>query len=201
MKNTVKYTFPVDKVAIGISGSITAVLVPPGIMWMRQTLGITNFRVIMTRQATRMTPVSSLTAIAGSKALVDWGDAEATETPHIAIAQWAEVFIVMPATANILAKVAHGITDNLLSTTLLAAECPVVFAPAMNPAMWKKPSTQRNIAQLKADGYGIVPPLRGIAIADGQEGEGGMADIPTIMHYTSLFIRQGHSNHTENTDE
>lgn len=189
-----KKSFPVEKVLIGISGSIASVVVPPGILWMRQALGITEVRVIMTCQATRMTSAFSLTALTGHKVMVDWEDIQANETSHITIAQWADVFIVMPATANILAKAAHGITDDLLSTTLLVAECPVVFAPVMNPAMWNKPSTQRNIAQLKADGYGIVSPLRGFAIADGREGEGGMADIPTILHYTAAFVRQAHSN-------
>jgi phosphopantothenoylcysteine synthetase/decarboxylase len=185
-----KNSFPVERVLLGVSGSIAAVMVPPGIMVMRQMLGINAIRVIMTPQAARMVSASTMAVLSGNSVLVNWEDAHDIETPHMALSNWAEVFIVMPATANILAKAAHGIADNLLSTTLLAAKCPVVFAPGMNDAMWNKPSTQRNVAQLKADGYGIVPPVRGIAVVDGQQGDSAMADILTIMKYVSSFLKR-----------
>ena len=87
----------------------------------------------------------------------------------------------MPATANTLAKAAHGIADNLLTATILAANCPVVFAPSMNATMWCKSTTQRNVTQLRADGHTVIEPVSGTAVSDGEEGPGGLPDIGTIL--------------------
>ena len=80
---------------------------------------------------------------------------------HIGLARRADVFVIAPATANVIGKIANGIADDLLTTLAMAATCPVLLAPAMNVEMWSKPAVQRNIEQLKADGYHILAPGEG----------------------------------------
>ncbi len=104
------------------------------------------------------------------------------EVGHIALAQLAEAVIVAPATANVIAKAAAGIADDFVTTLLLAAECPVVFAPAMNTAMYINPVTQRNIAALKALGKRFIDPGEGL-LACGDTGAGRMAEPESIAEY------------------
>lgn len=99
---------------------------------------------------------------------------------HIELAQRADLIVIAPATADVLAKAAQGIADDLLSTLLLCAECPVLLAPAMNAAMWAKPAVQRNVQQLVADGLTIIPPEEGW-LSCRQSGSGRMAEPDTIV--------------------
>jgi len=87
----------------------------------------------------------------------------------------------MPATTNRLAKGANGIGDDLLSTLVLAADCPVMFVPAMSGVMWNKAAIQRNVTRLENDGYYVVPPADGFSVSGGQVGIGAMADVITVM--------------------
>jgi phosphopantothenoylcysteine decarboxylase/phosphopantothenate--cysteine ligase len=98
---------------------------------------------------------------------------------HIELAARADLVVVAPATADLLAKAASGAADDLLTTLLLCAECPVLLAPAMNAAMWAKPAVQRNVAQLAADGATIVPPGSGW-LSCRQTGAGRMAEPDEI---------------------
>jgi phosphopantothenoylcysteine synthetase/decarboxylase len=185
-----KLAFPAERVLIGISGSILATMLAPSILWMRYTVGIKSIRIVMTRQAATMVPPATLAALTGQNVAVDWQNAGWAEIPHVALTRWAEVFIVMPATANILAKAAHGIADDLLSTCLLAAQCPIIFAPVMNTSMWAKPAVQRNIAQLEKDGHTIVAPVAGQALSDDRIHDGAMADVPTILKVTAHVLQE-----------
>lgn len=98
---------------------------------------------------------------------------------HIELVARAELLVVAPASADLLAKAAAGLADDLLSTLLLTAECPVVLAPAMNAAMWAKPAVQRNVRQLIEDGVGIIEPARGW-LACRRDGAGRMAEPEAI---------------------
>lgn len=98
---------------------------------------------------------------------------------HIELAAKADLVVVAPATADILAKAAAGMADDLLSTLLLCAECPVLYAPAMNAAMWAKPAVQRNVQTLAADGATIIPPGTGW-LSCRQQGAGRMAEPDEI---------------------
>jgi len=98
---------------------------------------------------------------------------------HIDLADKASVFIIVPATANVIAKVVHGIADDFLTTTLLAAHCPVIICPSMNVNMWNNPATYDNISLLKKRGYIIIDPEIGM-LACGYEGQGRLAHIETI---------------------
>lgn len=99
---------------------------------------------------------------------------------HIELAARAELLVVAPATADFLAKAAHGIADDLLSTLVLCAECPVVVAPAMNSAMWGKAAVQRNVRQVEADGMTVVAPGTGW-LSCRQQGTGRMAEPSEIL--------------------
>lgn len=99
---------------------------------------------------------------------------------HVDLARWAEVVAVVPATADILAKTAHGLADDLLSTVLLAATGKVLWAPAMNKAMWGHPAVQANVERLRTFGHTIVEPVEGL-LACGEEGTGKLADLEDIL--------------------
>jgi phosphopantothenoylcysteine decarboxylase/phosphopantothenate--cysteine ligase len=100
--------------------------------------------------------------------------------PHIDPAERAELFCIAPATADILAKAACGLADDLVSTVLLAFDGPILVAPAMNCVMWQKPAVQRNVAQLRADGIQIIEPEEG-RLSCGMSGPGRMAEPETIF--------------------
>jgi phosphopantothenoylcysteine decarboxylase/phosphopantothenate--cysteine ligase len=100
--------------------------------------------------------------------------------PHIELAQNADLMCIAPATANILAKAACGLADDLLSTLLLSFGGPVLMAPAMNTWMWQKPAVQRNVAQLRADGIRLIDPAEGY-LSCGMRGPGRMAEPDVIF--------------------
>src|SRR5204862_528901 len=115
--------------------------------------------VVMTRSATRLVGPKTFEALTGRPVrtrVFGFG-----AHPHIELAERAELLCIAPATANILAKAAWGLADDLLSTVLLAFDGPVLMAPAMNALMWKKPAVQRNVTQLRADGVTIIDPAEG----------------------------------------
>ena len=119
-----------------------------------------------------------LTHVPVVTSLYDWPE---STIPHIALSEWADTVLVMPATANVMAKMAVGIADDVVSTTLLAvpAQTPVVVAPAMNVHMWQAPATQRNVAELMARGVHMVMPVEGHLACDAH-GEGKLAPIEDI---------------------
>jgi phosphopantothenoylcysteine decarboxylase/phosphopantothenate--cysteine ligase len=158
------------KVLIGVSGGIaafkTAALVS------RLVQAGAEVSVIMTRAATRLIGPKTFEALSGRP--VGTNVFGPGGHPHIEAARAAEVFCVAPATANILAKAACGLADDLLSTTLLSFDGPVIMAPAMNDKMWAKPAVQRNVAQLRADGVILIDPEEGY-LSCGTLGAGRMA--------------------------
>jgi len=122
-----------------------------------------------------ITPLQ-LTALSGTETHTNlWANME-----HITLSRDADLILVAPASADIIAKMVHGNADDLATSTLLAANKPIYVAPAMNVEMWKNPATQRNIKQLKADGKIIIEPGNG-DLACGEFGEGRMADIQEII--------------------
>lgn len=136
---------------------------------------------VLTRSACELVQPATFEAIAGRRAITALFEPLANpEIEHIAVATRAHLFLVAPATANILAKAAHGIADDWLSTTLLATRAPVLFAPAMNDNMYAHPATQANIATLRARGCRFIEPESG-RLACGTVGQGRMADPMSII--------------------
>ncbi|MEP3944549.1 bifunctional phosphopantothenoylcysteine decarboxylase/phosphopantothenate--cysteine ligase CoaBC [Ascidiaceihabitans sp.] len=136
---------------------------------------------VMTKSAEEFVTPLSVSALSGSKVYRDLFDlTEEAEMGHIQLSRSADIVLVAPATADLMAKMAHGIANDLASTLLLATDTPVTVAPAMNVRMWQHPATQRNIERLKGDGVGFVGPNDG-DMACGEFGPGRMAEPLEIV--------------------
>jgi phosphopantothenoylcysteine decarboxylase/phosphopantothenate--cysteine ligase len=139
-------------------------------------------KTVMTEAAGRFVGPKSFEAVTQSSVFTTmWSTPEEFKIGHIALADWADVIIVAPATANIIAKVAHGICDDLLSATLCACWAkPILFAPAMNSRMWANPAVQANVETLKKRNFELIGPVEG-RLACGTHGLGRMSEPQDIM--------------------
>ena len=147
-----------------------------------------DVNVIMTKSALQFIhplPFQSLSGNMVSKDMFE--EPKAFEIQHISLAKKADMILVAPATANIIGKVANGIADDMLSTTIMAATCPVVFVPAMNTNMYKNPIVKNNIEKLKSFGYEFINPISG-RLACGDVGEGKMADTEDIVEIADSML-------------
>lgn len=138
-------------------------------------------QVAMTGSAQRFIAAQTFQALTHRPVRVSLWDAQAEAAMgHLELARWAQQVVVAPATANTLAKLAHGLADDLVSTLCLATEAPLLVAPAMNHVMWRHPATQTNIATLLARGVRMVGPNDG-PLAEGESGPGRMAEPGEIV--------------------
>ncbi len=145
-------------------------------------------QVVMTGAATRFIAPATFQALTGEPVFTDQWDARiANSMAHIELSRTADAILVAPATADFLAKAAHGLADDLLATLCLARECPLLVAPAMNRQMWLHPATQRNVAQLAADGVAILGPESGEQ-ACGETGLGRMLEPPALVDELADFL-------------
>ncbi|EKO1912382.1 bifunctional phosphopantothenoylcysteine decarboxylase/phosphopantothenate--cysteine ligase CoaBC [Clostridium botulinum] len=147
-----------------------------------------DVNVIMTKSALQFIhplPFQSLSGNMVSKDMFE--EPKAFEIQHISLAKKADMILLAPATANIIGKVANGIADDMLSTTIMAATCPVVFVPAMNTNMYKNPIVKNNIEKLKGFGYEFINPISG-RLACGDVGEGKMADTEDIVEIADSML-------------
>jgi phosphopantothenoylcysteine decarboxylase/phosphopantothenate--cysteine ligase len=168
-------------IVLGVSGGIAAYKTPELVRRL-QDIGA-DVRVILTPNAARFVSPLSLAAVSNHGVIVEqWGDPERGGVDHIELARWAELLLVAPATANILAKLAAGIADDALTTYALAHRAEVLVAPAMNTFMLGHPTVQQNIATLRARGVGIIEPVNGL-LACGDEGAGKMPDVPELVTF------------------
>ena len=165
------------KILLGITGGIAAYKIPALVRLIVKSGN--EAEIILTDSARNFAAPITLETLSGRKV---WTDPDFDgRIPHIKLAQWADVFVIAPCTANTLAKIAHGIADNLLTSAILAAECPMLIFPAMNEAMYDNPATQSNINTLKSRGVRVVEPSDG-ALACGDSGRGRMPEPGEIMH-------------------
>lgn len=144
-------------------------------------------KVCMTEHATSFVGPTTFRALTREEVAVDLFDNPSDPIHHISLAKEPDVVLVAPATANVVAKVAHGQADDLLTTTVLATDAPVVVAPAMNVGMWQAEATQKNIATLVQRGFDIVRPATGY-LACGDTGEGKLADVDDIVARTLVAL-------------
>lgn len=166
-------------VCIGVSGGI-AVYKALDIISALKKKDI-DVRVIMTESATKFVTPLSFQSLSQNMVVTDmFAEPKAFEIQHISLAKRADVFLVAPATANIIGKVANGISDDMLSTTIMATRAKVIFAPAMNTNMYENPIVQDNIEKLKKYGYEFIEPASG-RLACGDLGKGKLADVNTIV--------------------
>ncbi|MGB8736582.1 MAG: bifunctional phosphopantothenoylcysteine decarboxylase/phosphopantothenate--cysteine ligase CoaBC, partial [Rhodomicrobium sp.] len=148
-------------------------------------------RCILTEAAQHFVTPLSAAVLSEEPAFTDLFDLKnETEIGHIRLSREADLILVAPATADLLAKMAHGLCGDLASTVLLAADKPVLAAPAMNWRMWESPATRRNLSQLKADGVHFVGPNEG-AMACGEWGTGRMAEVDEIIAAAERILADG----------
>lgn len=144
---------------------------------------------VLTKSATELVGPASFEGITGRRAITAMFEPlQNPEVEHIAVAQRADLFLIAPATANFIAKAAHGIADDWLSTTLLATKAPVLFAPAMNSNMYEHPATRENMLTLKIRGCTFVGPDSG-RLACGTVGQGRLIDPMTILEASAPLLR------------
>lgn len=185
-------------ILLGITGGIAAYKTPDLVRKLT-ALGA-NVRVVITASAAEFVSTLSLQAVSGHPVhhhLLD--PAAEAAMGHIELAKWADVLLIAPATANTLAKLAHGIADDLLSTLYLATTADIYVAPAMNQQMWKAPATQNNLHMLKAHGVKMIGPAEGEQ-ACGDVGAGRMVepvDIASLLNEQHALTR--HNDPTHNT--
>lgn len=145
--------------------------------------------VVMTEAATRFVGPLSFQALTGRPVYASlWEAPQENGMAHIDLTRGADAIIVAPATADFIAKLGHGIADDLLSSLCLARDCPLLVAPAMNRQMWENPATRRNVAQLRADGVSILGPAAGEQ-ACGEVGEGRMLEVAELCAALVAFFQ------------
>ncbi len=173
-------------ILIGITGGIAAYKMAYLVSALAKTDA--NVEVIMTKNACQFISPLTFETLTGNKCYTDTFDRDFRfEVEHVALAKKADVFLVAPATANIIAKLANGIADDMLTTTYLAARCHKIVAPAMNTAMFENPVTQDNLKKLGGYGAEIISPASGW-LACGDTGAGKMPEPEVLMAYLEKAI-------------
>lgn len=164
---------------LGITGGIAAYKIP---LLIRQLVQHNiEIKVVLTKAARTLVGEETLRTVSGNPVFLD-NSPPVYDMDHIRLAEWADLFLICPATANTVAKIAHGIADNLLTTLALSFSGPLLIAPAMNTVMWENPATQDTIATLIKRGKRILPVSSG-PLACGGEGPGRMISIETVAEF------------------
>ena len=150
-----------DRLLVGVSGSVAVLNLPSYLATLRAELA-GEVRVIMTAAAASMLPPSTV-ALVCDGVFLDQEPTVEKRPGHIELARWCEMFVVLPATANVIGQAANGLGSNLLTTTILASPKPVVFYPNVNDVMWSKAAVQRNVETLREDGHIVIEPEVAVA--------------------------------------
>ena len=176
------------KIVLGVTGGIAADKRAPLVSRLRHAGA--EVHVIMTENAAKFVAPLTFQTLSANPVVTDtFAAPEYWNVEHVALAKLADVFVIAPATANILAKMACGIADDMLSTTVLATKAPVLAAPAMNTGMWTAEATQKNIETLRARGVRFVGPGSGM-LACGDEGAGRMSEPEEILEAIAGILQQ-----------
>ena len=166
-------------VVLGVTGGIAAYKMP-NLASALVKLGC-NVQVLMTQNATQFITAVTFETLTGNKALVDTFDRNFSfQVEHIAVADQADLVMIAPATANVIAKLAHGLADDMLTTTVLACNCPKIVVPAMNTKMYENPVTQDNLNILRRYGWEVVEPASGY-LACGAVGKGKLPEPEALL--------------------
>ncbi len=166
------------KILLGVTGSIAAYKAAELIRRLKEESYLVS--VVMTREAGRFITPLTLRSLCGQKVFQDMFDEESWRMNHISLAKEIDLFLIAPATANVIGKIACGLAEDLLTTIALATKAKIIIAPAMNDEMFKNKIVQENIKKLKNLGIIFVPPIKG-NLACGTYGEGHLAEIEDIV--------------------
>lgn len=174
------------KIVLGVTGGIAVYKAVDLVSRLRKQGA--EVRVVMTEHAQQFVTPLTFKEISGNQVAVSmWSSNQEFNVEHISLANWADVFLVAPATANILAKMAYGLADDLLSTTLLAAQAPIIVCPAMNTGMYENSITQENLVKLKSHGVTVMDPAVGM-LACGTSGAGRLPEPKEIVDFVNGFF-------------
>ena len=173
-------------IVLGVTGSIAAYKIANlASMLIKQHATV---HVIMTRNACNFITPTTFETLTGNKCLVDTFDRNFEfQVEHVALAKRADVFLIAPATANVIGKLANGVCDDMLTTTVFATKAPRLISPAMNTAMWENPILQDNLKKLEHYGYHVIQPAAG-RLACGDTGSGKMPSEEVLMDYVLRFV-------------
>jgi len=174
------------RILLGITGGIAAYKIAFLIRLLKKKEA--DVRCIMTPASCDFISPLTIATLSENPVYIDfWNQKDGTWTNHVDLGMWPDIFLIAPLTANTLAKLIHGQSDNLLTATFLSAKSPVIVAPAMDLDMYTHPATQRNLAQLEADGVQIIPAESG-ELASGLVGQGRLAEPENIVAVLDHFF-------------
>ncbi len=177
------------KIVLGVSGGIAAYKALNLVREYRKKGA--EVHVIMTENATRLVTPLAFRELSGQPVTVSmWAEITHWNVEHIALANLADIFVIAPATANIIGKMANGIADDMLSTTILATPAPVLVVPAMNTHMYEHPAVQANLGKLREFGYEVMEPTEG-DLACGVTGKGRFPEMEDITFATERLLSEG----------
>jgi phosphopantothenoylcysteine decarboxylase/phosphopantothenate--cysteine ligase len=180
------------KILIGVTGSIAAY--KAAILIRLLVKEKASVKVVMTPLAKEFISPLTMATLSGNPVLTEFFNPENGDwNNHVNLGMWADAFVIAPATANTIAKMANGIADNLLLTTYLSARCPVFIAPAMDLDMLNHQATQNNLSVLKGYGNYILEPETG-QLASGLTGKGRMTEPETIIEYLKRYLSKKKNN-------
>ncbi|KAM8861590.1 phosphopantothenoylcysteine decarboxylase [Synchiropus picturatus] len=178
-------------ILVGVSGSVAAVKLPLLVSELLKIPGV-NVRVVTTERARHFYDPAEVSAkIYGDKDEWEMWTKKSDPVLHIELRRWADLLLIAPLDANTLGKIANGLCDNMLTCVVRAWDTsrPLLFCTAMNTAMWAHPITERNVSRLKEFGYVEIPCIVKV-LACGDEGKGGMADVPTIVDVVKQYVQK-----------
>ena len=173
------------KVLLGVTGSISAYKTAALVRLLIKNKA--EVKVVMTASASLFITPLTLSTLSKNEVISDFIDQQQNWNNHVELGLWADLLLIAPASANTIAKMAHGICDNLLLATYLSAKCPTMIAPAMDLDMWAHVSTKRNMSTLAQDKVRILPVENG-ELASGLVGEGRMAEPEVILQQLVSFF-------------
>lgn len=180
--------FFINNLLLGVTGSVGVLAVPEYIKLLRESVA-ENVHVMMSHSAKKFVTPYTLRLYSGNYVFTDSFDiTDDVKVPHIDLTRKCDVFLIMPATANIIGKVANGICDDLISTAVMACVAPVAFIPAMNPNMWLSKANQKNVSTLKEFGHHVLPPSDGYEISDMKPSFGSMPEFEVIVNFLKTVV-------------
>ena len=174
-------------ILIGITGGIAAYKICTLVRLYKKAGA--NVRVVMTPSALNFVTKLTMQTLSNNEVYIENFEQEEYKPGHISLCDEADIFVIAPATANTISKIANGICDNLLLSTACAFKKPFLIAPAMNTGMWENPFVQENLSKLKKIGFNIIEPESGF-LACGVNGKGRMAEVEDIYEKTIAILSQ-----------
>jgi phosphopantothenoylcysteine decarboxylase/phosphopantothenate--cysteine ligase len=178
------------RLLIGSAGAISILNLHEYILFLKKHL-TPDIRVILTEQASKLIQAPTISLLIQNQVNETFLQDPRIPAPHVSLTKWADLFLILPATANSIGKAANGISDDLLSSAILYGSVPTLFVPSMPQDVWSKKTVQRNILQLKEDGYYVVEPNfneSGYVISAGDFAENGpKIDIADICHVLKVL--------------